>query len=989
MASPAKINSIDNNNTSTSRNNQSRQTRSIASRRVIDTGKATNIIHNKQTNDNDSATVVVDGTTHEHLVDANATLDASQQGTKETEEGTTTMQLDKTNNHDDHDDHEVTSYNHQCYICDKIFSANSNLNRHLRKIHKENVQSPYNNVKCALCDATCPSSSMYIIHLDDVHHVHIETDELTFPDAKSFDDWKYDVENATMSQFIKSRGEKRSRSVNKTYYSCNRSGYYISKARTQKALKKQGSRKINGRCPASINVTIAEDSTHHVRFIKTHVGHDFSLKHLDLSEKDRDLIINKLAAGLTKKDIIKQIRSASSDMHHHHQNSANISPASSVSGANSLSVTLNASVSSNNSCNNDPLLIAKRSSMQLITSSDQKGAITDATSEDTEQQRNSSTNSPYTTTTSTPLPSQLVGCNNLNDSGNINGTIPTTRIHLATTKDIHNILNSKHLDSKKIKHNYDLNQVEQWIDEMKGCEKDSSVLLYKDQGANDDRYPKLKADDFMLILMKPGQEKILRENGPRCIVLDSTHQIHCEYLHVAYLAVIDQDQRGFPVAFMFSSRTDSDIMEVFFTLLKERVGLISTRMLIADENHEFYQAWWRVMTMPLHNLLSPWTVFDKWNKKFHLIKNREKSRKLKRQLRNLLNEPDQDKFARSMANILELREDPDMVPFVEFFEENYCKNPEVWSGYFRRGFQVSNQRLTQLHGKFKQIYKEGKNSKRMCKFINGLLNLFEDSQLELIKWIEENDENVKRSLLNTRHKQSTETIALVYEVAVEPVYWLCPVDGASSDTYFEIRRKTNHHHHHSHKAATSKLDKSSPNRSDSNLSDKQVSTVSSRGSTKRESGRQKGANSSNAATSNDGCASTISGGSTTSPSNPSSAAAAALKRDPFESSSSLASSSGHQHAKTQVAAKRKKCCGLVCPRCDSCRHEYECTCLDYLFNLNMCKHIHRVASMCKTPTAVAAAAVLTVSGAAGVAPSLAAPVKAAATTATAKASIDV
>lgn len=321
-------------------------------------------------------------------------------------------------------DLECSNYNHQCYICDKIFSANSNLNRHLRKIHQENVQSPYNNIKCALCEAVCSSSIIYNQHLENDHKTRIEVEQLTFATKATFEEWKHSIESQTTSQFIKSRGEKKTKNVNKTYYSCNRSGYYVSKARTRKALKKQGSRKINGRCPASMNVTVNPDSTYDVRFVKTHVGHDFELKHLDLSDKDRDLIVQKLVSGVTKREIIKQIRGSATEQHGTSNTTASSeSPSSEVSGTN-LPVVVVTSASS------------------LTENGDASVEIIPTTNEIVIYNTTSSSPVVCTITTS----SETVTSNNTNCttlSTNLNSQPPTSRLHLATTKDIHNIINSK------------------------------------------------------------------------------------------------------------------------------------------------------------------------------------------------------------------------------------------------------------------------------------------------------------------------------------------------------------------------------------------------------------------------------------------------------------------------------------------------------------------------------------------------------------------
>lgn len=698
---------------------------------------------------------------------------------------------------EDNNEEKNPNYNHQCYICDKTFSANSNLNRHLRKIHKENVQSPYNNVKCALCDSIYSSSSIYNQHLENDHRVHIEIERLTFANKDSFEEWKHNVEQETTSQYIKSRGEKKTKNLNKTYYSCNRSGYYVSKARTRKALKKQGSRKINGRCPASINVTVSEDFTYDVKFVKTHVGHNFDVKHLDLSLKDRDFIVQKLEAGITKREIIKQIRSS---IEQHGAVTNSLSPTcthdqATVTTCNTLYVS-GPNIEANSQQINQLLnieVVPVPSCDLSVGTVDLPIATTSQTDVSRQPHQASNVIKQESTFQSASSSCREVGTAIKGDNIILSSTshVPTSRLHLATTKDIHNIINSKHLDSKLIRHNYDLNNVDAWIEEMKEFKENSCVLLYKHQGELDPRYPSLREDDFLLVIMKEGQAETLKTYGDKCIIIDSTHNIHCEYLQVAYVSVIDDDCKGFPIAFLFTTRTDIDTLRVFFSIMKEEVGKLTTRTVIADELDDFYQAWTDIMSRPTHNLLTPWSVFESWSKKFDLITNRDKLRRVKKLLRHLLIESEEEKFCSALRQIVtEYRNLEDTSNFIKYFEDNYTSNPDQWSSCFRKAYGASNFQLWKLHDKFKLVYKEGKNSKKLCRFVTGMMTLFEYQQLERMASLENVELETRRKALTDRHKKSVGTNSLVYEVAVEPVYWLSPSE-TSNEVYYEIRRIDN------------------------------------------------------------------------------------------------------------------------------------------------------------------------------------------------------
>ena len=77
---------------------------------------------------------------------------------------------------------------HQCVVCGKVHSNASNLNRHMRNIHKtEPLQPPTKHPKCQcpLCGDQCLQRSSLIKHLKDEHDVHCMTEEHLFQDYQS------------------------------------------------------------------------------------------------------------------------------------------------------------------------------------------------------------------------------------------------------------------------------------------------------------------------------------------------------------------------------------------------------------------------------------------------------------------------------------------------------------------------------------------------------------------------------------------------------------------------------------------------------------------------------------------------------------------------------------------------------------------------------------------------------------------------------------
>ena len=81
------------------------------------------------------------------------------------------------------------------------------------------------------------------------------------------------------------------------HYMCHRSGFYNHHSSRERAIKGLGSKKMNGFCPAALDVKMKKDGPVKVKFHKTHFGHEVGLKeigHMFLSKTDRKLIAGKI-----------------------------------------------------------------------------------------------------------------------------------------------------------------------------------------------------------------------------------------------------------------------------------------------------------------------------------------------------------------------------------------------------------------------------------------------------------------------------------------------------------------------------------------------------------------------------------------------------------------------------------------------------------------------------------------------------------------------
>ncbi|XP_050499306.1 zinc finger protein 596-like [Diabrotica virgifera virgifera] len=232
----------------------------------------------------------------------------------------------------------------KCSICKKTFSTSSNLKKHAKKFHPDTVlvESYYKNSKhfnftcecgrnfnhirhlkshrrkvhldeqnnilqrkCPLCDFSAREKSSMLEHFQKEHNICVDSKEYTFSNIQQFEKWKTDLETKSCSRYI-----KKAKSVvsNSSYYCCHRSGNYTPKDDRVRRLKGQGSNKINAYCPASIRLIKNISGSCTVTLIDTHVGHDFDLEHLQLTDLERKDLAVKIASGMNFDEIIQQIK---------------------------------------------------------------------------------------------------------------------------------------------------------------------------------------------------------------------------------------------------------------------------------------------------------------------------------------------------------------------------------------------------------------------------------------------------------------------------------------------------------------------------------------------------------------------------------------------------------------------------------------------------------------------------------------------------------
>ncbi|GAB6024026.1 hypothetical protein CHUAL_014227 [Chamberlinius hualienensis] len=196
----------------------------------------------------------------------------------------------------------------QCSECGSNLKSKKTLRNHMQTKHQIDIQSAIKSRFCCLvCEVILSRAEDLRKHYLDVHNVTLDVESRSFNGYEEFQMWKRETEVLSSSAYVKYSGDKRHREGKyiKQIFSCQRSGHFVSHGIGQRRLKRNGSVKINGHCPARMHVTKWKDGLVEVSFTKTHLGHEIVVDS-NLVEEHRMLEEAKAKLGKEINSIIFQ-----------------------------------------------------------------------------------------------------------------------------------------------------------------------------------------------------------------------------------------------------------------------------------------------------------------------------------------------------------------------------------------------------------------------------------------------------------------------------------------------------------------------------------------------------------------------------------------------------------------------------------------------------------------------------------------------------------
>ena len=194
-----------------------------------------------------------------------------------------------------------------CSVCDSSYTRRNDLKRHMEKAHSQTINR--GDSICLHCDFRSVHVEKLREHLSSVHGIDMEIETLSFQNYEEFEEWKFDLEEATKCSYVKQSGVKTTKFEDHVqHFKCNRSGKFKSRRVGRRRVKSSGSCKTEMNCTSFMRMSVVDGGVVNATVCKTHYGHATEIEHIRFNRRQRGEIAAKLAQGVSRDKILDDIR---------------------------------------------------------------------------------------------------------------------------------------------------------------------------------------------------------------------------------------------------------------------------------------------------------------------------------------------------------------------------------------------------------------------------------------------------------------------------------------------------------------------------------------------------------------------------------------------------------------------------------------------------------------------------------------------------------
>uniref|UniRef100_A0A914W8R0 Zinc finger PHD-type domain-containing protein n=1 Tax=Plectus sambesii TaxID=2011161 RepID=A0A914W8R0_9BILA len=237
---------------------------------------------------------------------------------------------------------------------------------------------------------------------------------------------------------------------------------------------------------------------------------------------------------------------------------------------------------------------------------------------------------------------------------------------------------------------------------------------------------------FRLGIMTREQEEWLKKYGNKGLCVDATHHsTRYKFLLVTVL-VIDERQKGRPIAYYFCNAESEEELVPLFEGIKSRCGQLAPRIFMSDMAPAFFNAFTTVYgdATAVKKLVCAFHVMKSWRKRLYLDEHDASRRtKILLNLRVLTRWATREKFVQHLTALLSELTSMGREDFRRYLEDNYLTDEMLatWAPYNRRNEVVNtNTALERFHNTLKGNYLNRSENRRLDYTVQALLKYTAD-----------------------------------------------------------------------------------------------------------------------------------------------------------------------------------------------------------------------------------------------------------------------
>ncbi|KAK3918446.1 Sentrin-specific protease 1 [Frankliniella fusca] len=332
-------------------------------------------------------------------------------------------------------------------------------------------------------------------------------------------------------------------------------------------------------------------------------------------------------------------------------------------------------------------------------------------------------------------------------------------------------------------------------------EKDDSILIFKHFEMplvhGPDGINRINSRDlFMFGFQTDRQLDLMKRHCSKIIIVDETHGTNQYKYQLLTVMVLDENRRGWPVAHLITSKSDSYTLKFFFEALNSRLDpehQVSVHSVITDVDPALIKSMEAGFSKKLRHLLCKWHVFKYLKDNLRTKIPHELFETILSEIKVIMNAESETSFLKLKQGFLnKYNNDPRASKYMSYLDQHYWPRAEKWAMCYRNfphGEVNTTGHIESFHHRLKRVYIKRKIDKRLDDLIHILYDIEWDDHCSRLREASIVFAVQPQHILERHQRGLLMEDSMIIEQSLDKLWGVKSVTGSSSTTYIVERYK--------------------------------------------------------------------------------------------------------------------------------------------------------------------------------------------------------